>query len=393
MNKCVVISDSFKGSLSSEEICEIAKQSFGKIFPACQLTAIPVADGGEGTVACFHEACGGREVRVTVQGPYGQDMETAYLQLDGGRAVIEMASCAGLPLVSGCKDPCAASTYGVGQQIRHAVQQGNRQILLGLGGSCTNDGGCGCAAALGVRFLDGEGRSFIPAGGTLERIEHIDVSGAEELLRGVNITAMCDIDNPMHGPAGAACVFGPQKGADPATVEFLDRQLKALDETIRRELHRSVADVPGSGAAGAFGAGILAFLGGTLCPGIEAVLDLVDFDARLKDCDLVITGEGRFDSQSIRGKVISGVSRRAKAQNVPVMVVAGSVLEEMESVSSDPDSGITAVFSINRQAMDYSESKKFSRQNYQYTLENILRLLQCTERKNAAACPDRGRAV
>ena len=169
MKKCVVISDSFKGSLSSEEICEIAKQSFGKIFPACQLTAIPVADGGEGTVACFHEVCGGREVRVTVQGPYGQDMETAYLQLDGGRAVIEMASCAGLPLVSGCKDPCAASTYGVGQQIRHAVQQGNRQILLGLGGSCTNDGGCGCAAALGVRFLDGEGRSFIPVGGTLER--------------------------------------------------------------------------------------------------------------------------------------------------------------------------------------------------------------------------------
>lgn len=146
----------------------LAKQSFGKIFPACQLTAIPVADGGEGTVACFHEVCGGREVRVTVQGPYGQDMETAYLQLDGGRAVIEMASCAGLPLVSGCKDPCAASTYGVGQQIRHAVQQGNRQILLGLGGSCTNDGGCGCAAALGVRFLDGEGRSFIPVGGTLE---------------------------------------------------------------------------------------------------------------------------------------------------------------------------------------------------------------------------------
>ena len=194
----------------------------------------------------------------------------------------------------------------------------------------------------------------------------------------------------MHGPAGAACIFGPQKGADPDTVEFLDGQLKALDETIRRELHMSVADVPGSGAAGAFGAGILALLGGTLCPGIEAVLDLVDFDARLKGCDLVITGEGRFDSQSIRGKVISGVSRRAKAQNVPVMVVAGSVLEEMESVSSDPDSGITAVFSINRQAMDYSESKKFSRQNYQYTLENILRLLQCTGRKNTAACPDGG---
>lgn len=379
MKKCIIISDSFKGSLSSGDICDIAKESFQKIVPDCQLISIPVADGGEGTVACFHEVCGGREVTVTVQDPYGRDMKAAYLQLEDGQAVIEMASSAGLPLASSCKDPRITSTYGVGQQIRHAVEQGNKRILLGLGGSCTNDGGCGCAAALGVRFLDREGRSFIPVGGTLERIERIDVSAARRLLRGVKITAMCDIDNPMHGPTGAAYVFGPQKGADPAMVDFLDHRLKALDKTIQRELQLSVADVPGSGAAGAFGAGIIAFLGGTLCPGIEAVLDLVGFDEKLRDCDLVITGEGRFDSQSIRGKVISGVSRRAKARKVPVMVVAGSVSEEMESITGDPDSGITAVFSINRQAMDYSESKKFSWRNYQYTLENLLRLLRCAE--------------
>ena len=161
-------------------------------------------------------------------------------------------------------------------------------------------------------------------------------------------------------------------------VEFLDGQLKALDAVIQRELHRSVADVPGAGAAGAFGAGILAFLDGTLCPGIEAVLDLVDFDGKLKDCDLVITGEGRFDSQSIRGKVVSGVSRRAKRQGVPVAVIAGSVAEDVESVSADPDSGVTAAFSINRQAMDYSESRPFSRRNYRYTLENLLRLMKST---------------
>ena len=378
MKKCIVISDSFKGSLSSGEICDIARACFAEVLSDCELTAIPVADGGEGTVDCFRQVCGGELVPVTVQGPFGQDMEAAYLRLDGGRAVIEMASSAGLPLVGDRRDPRITSTYGVGQQIRHAVEQGSTQILLGLGGSCTNDGGCGCAAALGVRFLDRAGQAFVPTGGTLDQIAHIDVSGARQLLQTVNLTAMCDIDNPMHGPTGASYIFGPQKGADPAMVEFLDGQLKALDAVIQRELHRSVADVPGAGAAGAFGAGILAFLDGTLCPGIEAVLDLVDFDGKLKDCDLVITGEGRFDSQSIRGKVVSGVSRRAKRQGVPVAVIAGSVAEDVESVSADPDSGVTAVFSINRQAMDYSESRPFSRRNYRYTLENLLRLMKST---------------
>ena len=378
MKKCIVISDSFKGSLSSGEICDIARACFAEVLSDCELTAIPVADGGEGTVDCFHQVCGGELVPVTVQGPFGQDMEAAYLRLDGGRAVIEMASSAGLPLVGDRRDPRITSTYGVGQQIRHAVEQGSTQILLGLGGSCTNDGGCGCAAALGVRFLDRAGQAFVPTGGTLDQIAHIDVSGARQLLQTVKLTAMCDIDNPMHGPTGASYIFGPQKGADPAMVEFLDGQLKALDAVIQRELHRSVADVPGAGAAGAFGAGILAFLDGTLCPGIEAVLDLLDFDGKLKDCDLVITGEGRFDSQSIRGKVVSGVSRRAKRQGVPVAVIAGSVAEDVESVSADPDSGVTAAFSINRQAMDYSESRPFSRRNYRYTLENLLRLMKST---------------
>ena len=378
MKKCIVISDSFKGSLSSGEICDIARACFAEVLSDCELTAIPVADGGEGTVDCFHQVCGGELVPVTVQGPFGQDMEAAYLRLDGSRAVIEMASSAGLPLVGDRRDPRITSTYGVGQQIRHAVEQGSTQILLGLGGSCTNDGGCGCAAALGVRFLDRAGQAFVPTGGTLDQIAHIDVSGARQLLQTVKLTAMCDIDNPMHGPTGASYIFGPQKGADPAMVEFLDGQLKALDAVIQRELHRAVADVPGAGAAGAFGAGILAFLDGTLCPGIEAVLDLVDFDGKLKDCDLVITGEGRFDSQSIRGKVVSGVSKRAKRQGVPVAVIAGSVAEDVESVSADPDSGVTAVFSINRQAMDYSESRPFSRRNYRYTLENLLRLMKST---------------
>ena len=376
MRKCIVISDSFKGTLSSLDICAIARECFREADPSCELITVPVADGGEGTTACFRQVCGGQMVPVRVQGPYGRPMEAAYLLLPDGRAVIETASCAGLPLVGEERDPLRTTTYGVGEQIRHAVDQGCREILLGLGGSCTNDGGCGCAAALGVRFLDEQGRAFVPVGGTLSRVRTVDPGPARDLLRGVKLTGMCDIDNPMHGPAGAAYVFGPQKGADPETVERLDEQLKALDRTIVRELGCSVAQTPGAGAAGAFGAGILAFLGGRLRPGIEAVLDLVGFDRMLPGCDAVITGEGRLDSQSFRGKVVSGVSRRAKAQAVPVIVLAGSVLPEAEEACARPELGISAVFSINRQAMAFSASRGRSRENYRYALLNILRLLR-----------------
>lgn len=380
MRKSIIISDSFKGSLSSQEICEIAAQSFRRFYPDCTLITIPVADGGEGTVACFQGACGGTEVTIPVQGPYGETVQAAYLQLEGHQAVIEMASSAGLPLVGDHKNPCETSTYGVGQQIRHAVEHGNTRILLGLGGSCTNDGGCGCAAALGVRFLDAGNHSFIPVGKNLDRIAKIDLEQAEHLLDGVQITAMCDIDNPLHGPTGAAYVFGPQKGADAAAAAFLDTQLLALDHIIQKELRLSVADYPGAGAAGGFGAGMMAFLHASLKPGIEAVLELVNFDALLEDCDLVITGEGRMDSQSIRGKVISGVGGHAYRHGVPVIAVVGEVSREIESICDVPEAGIRAVFSINRQALPFSESKNYSRENYQYTIDNILRLFKISER-------------
>ena len=378
MKKCIIISDSFKGTLSSSEICAIAEEAVSRFFPECTLCKVPVADGGEGTVACFQEACGGELVRLTVQGPFGDPVEAAYLQLPGGQAVVEMAAAAGLPLVGDRKDPRKASTYGVGQLIRHAAEQGNRKILLGLGGSCTNDGGCGCAAALGVRFLDQDGQSFVPVGDTLADICSIDLSGTS-YLRDVQLTAMCDIDNPMHGPTGAAYVFGPQKGADPETVTFLDSQLVSLDETIRRELGRQVADIPGAGAAGAFGAGMVAFFQAQLRPGIEAVLDLVGFDDMLEGCDMVFTGEGRLDSQSLRGKVLSGVGKRARAHGVPVVAIVGGVTPDTEDVCDCQDAIISAIFTINRQAMDFEKSKGSSHQNYQRTFENILRLIQLAQ--------------
>lgn len=379
MKKCIMISDSFKGTLSSQEICGLAEQVLARHFPDCTLVKVPVADGGEGTVACFHEACGGQLVTVPVQGPFGDPVSAAYLRLPGGRAVIEMASAAGLPLAEGRKDPCRAGTYGVGQLIRHAVGQGCTDILLGLGGSCTNDGGCGCAAALGVKFTRADGSAFIPVGGTLDQIAGIDLQDAARLLAGVRLTAMCDIDNPLHGPTGAACVFAPQKGADSQTVLFLDRQLIALDRAIQNCLGRSVAALPGAGAAGGFGAGMTAFFGAELRPGIEAVLDLVRFDELLTGCDLVFTGEGRLDAQSLGGKAVSGIAKRARRRGVPVIAIVGGVAPEVEHICGDPASGVTAVFSINRQAVDFAVSKSHSRENYIRTFDNILRLIAAAQ--------------
>ena len=209
----------------------------------------------------------------------------------------------------------------------------------------------------------------------------IDTKEAEKLLAGVSLTAMCDIDNPLYGPTGAACVFAPQKGADEATVVFLDGQLRALAGVIEAKLGRSVAALPGAGAAGGLGAGMVAFLGAQLRPGIEAVLDLVRFDARLDGCDLVLTGEGRLDTQSVRGKVISGVAKHAKEKSVPVVAIVGGVLPEVEDLCDDPALGLTAVFSINRQAMDFAQSRYASREIYTYTLNSILRLLRAAEAK------------
>lgn len=379
MKKCIIISDSFKGTLSSGEICAIARECLARVFPKCEAVALPVADGGEGTVDCFREACRGTLVTVTVRGPYGDPVNAAYVRLDGNRAVIEMASSAGLPMVGERKDPCKTSTYGVGQQIRHAVEHGSTEIVLGLGGSCTNDGGCGCAAALGVRFTDREGREFLPVGGTLDQIYGIDVRAARQLLSGVRLTGMCDIDNPMYGTMGAAYVFSPQKGADADMVQFLDHQLRALDQAIQRNLGHSVADIPGSGAAGAFGAGVIAFLGGELRPGIETVLDVVGFDALLNGCDMVFTGEGRLDAQSIHGKAISGIARHAKRQGIPVTVIAGAVMPDVEEDPALEELGVSAIFSINRQAVDFSESRRNSRENYAYTFRNVLRLIRAAE--------------
>ena len=371
MKKIVVISDSFKGTLSSSEICDIAKASVPKIFPGCEVVAIPVADGGEGTVNCFIDAIGAEPVFVNVSGPYGEKVSAVYAR-KGNSAIIEMASAAGLPMVESRMDPSATTTFGVGELIRHAIENGCTEILLGLGGSCTNDGGCGCAAALGTKFFDANGRFFVPVGATLDQIAHIYNAGTERLLAGVKLTLMSDVDNPLCGVQGAAHVFGPQKGADAAMVEQLDSNLGALAAVLRHDLGKSVMDIPGAGAAGGMGAGCMAFLGAHMRSGIESVLDMVDFDAQLDGAELVITGEGRIDSQSVHGKVISGIARRTQPKNVPLVAIVGSVADDAAEAY---DLGVTAMFGIDRTARAFTDYADESANYYRATLEDVLRLL------------------
>lgn len=372
MRKCVIVSDSFKGTLSSLEICRLAKESVPKFFPECEVDTVPVADGGEGTVECFVEAIGAQRVEVPVTGPFGEPVRAVYARR-GEQAVIEMAAAAGLPLVGERGDPERTTTYGVGQLLRHAVEQGCRTILLGLGGSATNDGGCGCAAALGAKFYNAAGETFVPVGGTLDRIARIDLADLRRLLSGVRITVMCDVENPLYGPQGAAYIFGPQKGADAACVRRLDGQLQALDAVLQKELGADLGQRAGAGAAGGMGAGCVAFLGAELRSGIEAVLDTVRFDSRLEGADLVITGEGRIDAQSLGGKVISGVAGRTKPRGIPLLAIVGSV---HPSACAAYDLGVTAMFSIDREAKDFREYAAESGENYQRTLEDILRLIR-----------------
>lgn len=371
MKKIILLPDSFKGTLGSIEICNIMKACIAKHFPQCQVVSIPVADGGEGSVDCFLQALGGEKIFKTVTGVFGDDCKGYYAVLPGGEtAVIEMACCAGLPAAEGQLNPKTATTYGVGELMLAAAKGGAKHIIMGLGGSATNDGGCGAAAAAGVRFYDCVGEEFVPAGGTLKDICKIDASGLDELLKSVKITAMCDIDNPMFGETGAAYIFAPQKGADAEMVKELDAGLVHLNEVIKRDLNMDLSKLPGGGAAGAMGAGMHAFFGAELQMGIDTVLDTVGFDSQLTDADLIFTGEGRIDSQSLRGKVVMGIARRAKARSVPVVAIVGAIGDGIEPAYDD---GIAAVFSINTKAMDFSESRKHSAQNLEITMDNLLR--------------------
>lgn len=372
MKKAVIVPDSFKGTISSERICEIFEEKISKIFPSCEVVKIPVADGGEGSVNCFLNALGGEWIAALVSGPYGEKIEAEYGIINGDTAVIEMAACAGLPLVEGRKNPLFTTTCGVGEMMLDAAKRGCKKIIMCLGGSCTNDMGAGAAAAVGVKFYNAKGESFVPVGGTLCEIEKIDISQKNEILNGIEITAMCDIDNPLYGINGAAYVFAPQKGADENQVKALDDGLRYGAEIVKKDTGFDVSRLPGAGAAGGMGAGMVAFFGAELRSGIETVLDTVSFEAKIDGADFVFTGEGRLDSQSLRGKVVSGVAKRAKEKGVPVIAVVGGYEADLDEIY---DIGVKSVFATNPLPEDFEVAKHKSEENLAVTVENILRIL------------------
>lgn len=373
MEKILLVPDSFKGTLSSRQVCQVMAGQLRRFFPQAQVKSIPVADGGEGSVEAFLAAAGGERRTRTVTGPFGEPVEAFYGVLGDGRtAVIEMAACAGLPLAEGRLNPERATTYGVGELLLAAKEAGCTKAILGLGGSCTNDGGAGAAAALGAKFTRADGAAFVPTGGTLGEIAALDVSPVAQALQGMELTAMCDIDNPLYGEAGAAAVFAPQKGADAAMVARLDAGLRHLGQVSARCLGRDFSHLPGTGAAGGLGFGMAAFCGAQLRMGIDAVLDAVGFDSLLPGTDVVFTGEGKIDSQSARGKVVSGVAARCRKAGVPVVAVVGQIGQGFEEMYQQ---GLTAVFSINRAAQPFAESRFHAGENLALTMENIARLL------------------
>lgn len=371
MKKIILIPDSFKGTLSAAEFCHISSDVLKKHFPAAEIISLPLADGGEGTTDCFLTMDGYTKVTATVKNAFMEDI-TGYYAVKGNTAVMEMAMCASLPSAKGRENPATTTTYGVGQLICHAVENGTKKIILGLGGSCTNDAGTGMAAALGVQFFDKDGNSFIPTGETLDKITAFNTENTDILLKDVEITAMCDIDNPLYGKNGAAYIFAPQKGADSEMVAVLDEKLKYIASFTEKQTGNNYYDIKGAGAAGGMGFGVCAFLGGSLKPGVNLILETIGFENQLSDTDLIITGEGRLDSQSLSGKAVIGISRIAQKYNVPVIAVVGSVADDVSPVYTQ---GVTAVFTTNTQPVPFEIAAASTGRNLEFTVENIRRMI------------------
>lgn len=374
MQNFILVPDSFKGTLSAIEVCNIMKSSIKNLYKDANIISVPVADGGEGTVDAFLYALGGEKKSVWVSDAFNEQKILAhYAMLKDNIAVIEMAACAGLPLVKNRLEPDKTTTFGVGELIVDAINSGAKKIILGLGGSATNDGGCGMAAALGVKFKDEQDQKFIPTGGTLSQIYKIDMNNIYSKIKDIEFISMCDVDNPLCGRLGASAVFAPQKGADEDMVKSLDEGLVHLAKIIKRDLHIEVKDIKGAGAAGGLGAGSIAFLQSKLTKGIDVILDTINFDELVSKADIVFTGEGKFDSQSLHGKVVMGVANRSQKYKTPVIVVTGAIGENIQEAYNK---GITAIFSINKEPMEFSKSALKSKENMILTMENILRLLK-----------------
>jgi glycerate kinase len=343
--KIIVAPNTFKGSLSATQAAKAIARGVREVFPDAEVVEIPVADGGEGTVEALVSANQGTYEWVNVEGPLGDPVLASYGLIDGRKtAVAELASASGYVLVSpAMRDPRKTSTYGFGQLLEAARKSGAKSVIAGIGSSATNDGGAGMAQAIGYRFLDAAGRELPRGGAALVRLERIDDSRVNPGWRSVQVLVACDVTNPLTGPEGASAIYGPQKGADPVAVRLLDRALGHLADVIEREYGKQVRDIPGAGAAGGTGAGLMAFLDAKLVSGAELVVDASGLDKALSGAQLVITGEGRADSQTAYGKAPGEVARRAKAAGIPTVLLAGSKGPGWETLLTKGFSSVTTL--------------------------------------------------
>ncbi|ENM5903268.1 glycerate kinase [Vibrio mimicus] len=371
--KVVIAPDSFKESLTAKQVCDAIQAGLARVWNDAKFVAIPVADGGEGTVQSLVDATQGRIVEVKVMGPQGKRVEAFYGMLgDNQTAVIEMAAASGLhhvPIAQ--RDPKLTTSFGTGELIRHALDQGVTKLIIGLGGSATNDGGVGMLAALGVRFTNADGEPIQLTGGGLRELANIDLSDFDPRLQHCDLLVACDVNNPLCGDKGASAVFGPQKGATPDDVRLLDSALQQFGLLTEKVTGKAVLQSAGAGAAGGMGAALLAYTHATLRPGIEIVLDTVQLAHQVSDADLVITGEGRIDSQTVHGKTPMGVAKVAKRFDVPVIALSGCTGENYQAVYQ---CGIDAVFAAVPRAMTLEDALKESDFNLADLAENVARL-------------------
>lgn len=381
--KLVCASDSFKGSLSSEKTAELLTKAARKVYGACEVVGVPVADGGEGTVDAVIAALNGKKVSAKVSDPLMNTIQ-AYYGIAEGKAVIEMAQASGLTLVPPeRRDPLNTNTYGTGELIRDALDHGCRELYIAIGGSATNDGGMGCLRALGARFFDRDGRELDGCGKDLADVAVIDLNGLDDRLADASVTVLCDVNNPLCGENGAAYTFAKQKGASPADIEALERGMQNYRDIIQKQFGVDCDVIPGAGAAGGLGAALMVFLNADRRSGIAAVLELIGFDELLEGADLVVTGEGRADAQSLCGKVMQGVGLRCQAKRVPAVGLCGSVGEGAEGLS---DCGITAIYTLVDETTSLDEAIHNAETIYYQTAVRMFTDLR-------SVCPKKGEST
>ncbi|WWB88165.1 glycerate kinase [Priestia aryabhattai] len=375
--KIVIAPDSFKESLTALRVCEAVEKGIKIHFPNAEISKVPMADGGEGTVQSLVDATDGEVIQARVTGPLGKEVKAFYGILgDGKTAVIEMAAASGLHHVPVDKrNPLVTTTRGTGELILKALDHKVKHIIIGIGGSATNDGGAGMAKALGAKLLDAKGAEIKEGGGSLDQLASINLTNLDSRLAEVKVEVACDVDNPLTGETGASAVFGPQKGATPDMVKQLDRNLAHYAAIVGKEMGIHIQSVPGAGAAGGLGGGLLAFLSAELKPGVDIVIEATQLESYIKNADLVITGEGRIDGQTIYGKTPIGVAKTAKKHSVPVIAIAGSIGVGSEAVY---EHGINALFSIVPGIVSLSEALEKASENVERTAGSLASIMRLT---------------